>query len=134
MPASDFVAFDGPRLLARGSRLDVALALRDALAAGAAGPLLAFDGETGGEIDFDLRGGDVEIAEHAFEADGRTYPAGSWIVSFAYRAPGLDLGLAASSVGIGAVLVVVGVRTSRRIRARRTAVGGASTRPSTHTE
>jgi hypothetical protein len=45
-------------------------------------------------------------------------PAGSWTVTFRYHAPGLDLGLAGSAVGIGAVLVVIGVRAGRRRRVR----------------
>jgi hypothetical protein len=48
-------------------------------------------------------------------------PAGSWNVTFTYQAPGLDLGLAGSAAGIGAVLMVVGVRAVRRRRVRRTA-------------
>ena len=52
---------------------------------------------------------------------GVRLPAGSWTVTFTYRAPGVDLGLAGSAVGIGAVLVVVGVRAARRRRVRRTA-------------
>jgi hypothetical protein len=51
---------------------------------------------------------------------GVRLPAGSWTVTFTYRAPGLDLGLAGSAIGISAVLVVVGVRSARR-RDRRTA-------------
>ncbi len=52
---------------------------------------------------------------------GVRLPAGSWTVTFTYRAPGLDLGLAASAVGIAAVLIVVGVRSARRRRDPRTA-------------
>jgi hypothetical protein len=55
-------AFNGPRLCARGSRREVALAIKRALDAGAAGPLLAFDDGSGAQIDFDLRGSDEEIA------------------------------------------------------------------------
>ena len=50
---------------------------------------------------------------------GVRVPAGSWTVTFTYRAPGLDLGLAGSAVGIGAVLMVVGVRAAGRRRVRR---------------
>ncbi len=50
---------------------------------------------------------------------GVRLPAGSWTVSFTYRAPGLDVGLAASAVSIGAVLMVVGVRAARRQPRRR---------------
>ena len=47
---------------------------------------------------------------------GVRLPAGSWTVTFTYRAPGLDPGLAGSTLGIGAVLVVVGTRVVRRRR------------------
>jgi hypothetical protein len=54
---------------------------------------------------------------------GVRVPAGSWSVTFTYQAPGIDVGLAGSAVGIGAVLVVVGVRAGRR---RRPPVQGVS--------
>jgi len=44
-------AFDGERLLASGPLIDVAMALKAATAAGAEGPLLAFDDATGAVID-----------------------------------------------------------------------------------
>jgi hypothetical protein len=47
---------------------------------------------------------------------GVRLPAGSWNVTFRYRAPGLDLGLAGSAAGIVAVLLVVGLRAARRRR------------------
>jgi hypothetical protein len=50
---------------------------------------------------------------------GVRVPAGSWTVTFTYRAPGLDLGLAGSAVGVGALLVVAGVGVARRRRVRR---------------
>ena len=55
-------AFDGERLLACGPLIDVAMALKAATAAGAEGPLLAFDDATGAVIDLDLRGARAEIA------------------------------------------------------------------------
>jgi hypothetical protein len=55
-----FAAFDGPTLLASGSRAEVALAVKRALDAGAGGPVLAFDSE-GGQIDFDTRGSEAEV-------------------------------------------------------------------------
>ena len=67
MPA--FIAFDGPCLLAEGSRLDCALALRRAREKGAAGPLLAFDFETGAGVDFDPRGTEDEISERLGETE-----------------------------------------------------------------
>jgi len=55
-------AFDGERRLASGPLIDVAMAVKAAAAAGAEGPLLAFDDATGAAIDFDLRGSRAEIA------------------------------------------------------------------------
>ena len=66
---SGYAAFDGHRMLARGTSLDVALALKRALAAGAPGPLLAFDDATGAVIDFDLSGSDAEIAARLAEPE-----------------------------------------------------------------
>ena len=62
-------AFDGHRLLARGAGIDVALALKQALGAGAPGPLLAFDDATGAVIDFDLSGSDADIAARLAEPE-----------------------------------------------------------------
>jgi uncharacterized protein len=62
-------AFDGHRLLARGASLDVALALKQALSAGAPGPLLAFDDATGAVIDFDLSGSDADIEARLAEPE-----------------------------------------------------------------
>jgi hypothetical protein len=62
-------AFDGQRLLARGASIDVAMALKQALNAGAPGPLLAFDDATGAAIDFDLSGSDAEIAARLAEPE-----------------------------------------------------------------
>jgi hypothetical protein len=68
-PSSDCTAFDGHRLLARGARFDVALAVKQALGDGAAGPLLAFDDATGAVIDFDLSGADADIAARFAEPE-----------------------------------------------------------------
>jgi hypothetical protein len=54
-------AFDGASLIAAGPLRAVALAVRDAIAAGAAGPVLTFDDASGAVIDLDLRGSDAEI-------------------------------------------------------------------------
>ena len=62
-------AFDGHRLLARGAGIDVALALKQALGAGAVGPLLAFDDATGDVIDFDLSGSEADIAARLAEPE-----------------------------------------------------------------
>jgi hypothetical protein len=52
---------------------------------------------------------------------GVELPSGSWRVTFSYRAPGLELGLVLSLLGTAAVLMVSGLWTARRHRARRTA-------------
>ena len=62
-------AFDGHRLLTAGARLDVAVAVKRALGAGAAGPLLAFGDATGAAIDFDLSGSDADIAARLAEPE-----------------------------------------------------------------
>jgi hypothetical protein len=62
-------AFDGHRLLAHGTRLEAALALKRALGEGVAGPLLVFDDETGAVVDFDLSGSDAEIASRLAEPE-----------------------------------------------------------------
>ena len=63
-------AFDGKRRLASGPLIDVAVALKAAIAAGAEGPLLAFDDATGAVIDLDLRGARAEIAARFAAAPG----------------------------------------------------------------
>ena len=67
-------AFDGERRLASGPLIDVALALKAATAAGAEGPLLAFDDVTGAPIDFDLRGSRAEIAARIAATAGEAAP------------------------------------------------------------
>jgi hypothetical protein len=60
-PSRPCAAFDGARLIAAGPLDAVALAVKAALAAGAAGPALTFDDATGAVVDLDLRGSDAEI-------------------------------------------------------------------------
>ena len=67
-------AFDGERRLAAGPLIEVAMALKAAAAAGAEGPLLAFDDATGAVIDFDLRGPRAEIAARLAAATGQPPP------------------------------------------------------------
>jgi hypothetical protein len=55
-------AFDGVRLLSSGPLIDVALAVKQAVEAGAAGPLLVFNDKDARIIDLDLRGSAAEIA------------------------------------------------------------------------
>jgi hypothetical protein len=63
-------AFDGERRLASGPLIDVAMAIKAANAAGAEGPLLAFDDATGAVIDLDLRGSRAEVAARLAAAAG----------------------------------------------------------------
>jgi hypothetical protein len=60
-PDATCTAFDGDRLLASGPCAEVALALKRADEAGAAGPLLAFDDRSGRTVEFDLRGSEAEV-------------------------------------------------------------------------
>jgi hypothetical protein len=73
--ANPCTAFDGERRLAFGALIDVALAVKAASAAGAEGPLLAFDDTTGALIDLDLRGSRPEIAARLAAAAGAPPPA-----------------------------------------------------------
>lgn len=63
MPAvpPSFTAFDGGRRLASGTLRDAALAVKRAVEAGAAGPLLVFDDATGRVVDVDTRGTEDEV-------------------------------------------------------------------------
>ena len=54
-------AFDGHRLLASGACIEVALAIKRALAAGACGPVLVFDDRSGRPVEFDLRGSEADV-------------------------------------------------------------------------
>ena len=56
-----FTAFDGHRRLAAGPLSEVAVAVKRAGAAGAAGPLLVFDDATGRVVDIDTRGTEAEV-------------------------------------------------------------------------
>jgi len=56
-----YTSFDGTRRLATGPLQTNALAVKQALGQGTAGPVLIFDDETGRSIDVDLRGSDEEI-------------------------------------------------------------------------
>ncbi|MCB8819235.1 DUF2239 family protein [Microvirga rosea] len=57
-----YTAFIGNRHLITGPQLAVALAVKGALQADDPPTILIFDDVTGGEVDFDLRGSDEEIA------------------------------------------------------------------------
>jgi hypothetical protein len=59
--ARPHTAFAGHRRLVTGPLGEVALAVKHALAAGAAEPVLIYDDVTGGAIDIDTRGSDAEV-------------------------------------------------------------------------
>ncbi|WP_010582763.1 DUF2239 family protein [Schlesneria paludicola] len=56
-----YTCFDGHRRLATGTLQSVALVVKRAMKAGAAGPVLIFDNSTGRSIDIDTRGRDDEV-------------------------------------------------------------------------
>jgi hypothetical protein len=55
-------AFDGDRRLAAGPLREVAVAVKRALDAGPAGPVLIFDDGTGRVVDIDTRGSEADVA------------------------------------------------------------------------
>ncbi|WP_256977434.1 DUF2239 family protein [Bordetella genomosp. 10] len=61
LAASSFTSFDGHRRLASGSIQDAAIALKQALDKGAAGPLLLFDDSNGRTVDIDTRGTAADV-------------------------------------------------------------------------
>ncbi|TCW84966.1 DUF2239 domain-containing protein [Burkholderia sp. SRS-46] len=61
MISSSYTAFEGHRRLATGPLSTVALTMRRAFDANAAGAVLIFDDSTGRSIDLDLRGSDDEV-------------------------------------------------------------------------
>ncbi len=75
-----YTGFDGARHLASGDLASVAIAVRRATDADAAGPLLLFDNATGRSIDVDLRGSDAELR-------ARFAPAGNAAPGAASEAP-----------------------------------------------
>ena len=76
-PTTNCAAFDGGRLIAAGPLKEVALAVKAALTAGAAGPVLTFGDADGAVIDLDLRGSDAEIvARLGASADEAPPPRG----------------------------------------------------------
>lgn len=75
---SDFcTAFLGHDVLHAGSRLEVALAVKRSIAAGATEQILVFDNATGRIVDLDLRGNETEIADRLASPipKGRIRPA-----------------------------------------------------------
>lgn len=76
IPAESCTAFVGTRRLARGARLDVALAVKAAEAHDER-PIVVFDDATGRVIDFDLRGSAADVAARLDAAAGLDVAAGS---------------------------------------------------------
>lgn len=73
-----FTSFNGFQCIASGSLLAAALAARDALAQGTAGPVLIFDDATGRTVDVDTRGSDGDVAKRlsaAFPDEAPPAPA-----------------------------------------------------------
>ncbi|MBB1626389.1 DUF2239 family protein [Achromobacter sp. UMC71] len=69
-------AFEGHRLLARGPLADVALAVRQAMAAGGDAAILVFADPSGKQVDLDLRGDDAQIRQrYQPQADTESAPA-----------------------------------------------------------
>ncbi|MGU1446013.1 DUF2239 family protein, partial [Pseudomonas aeruginosa] len=56
-----FTCFDGTRRLLTAALPEVALALKQAVAGGAAGPLLVFDNATGRSVDLDIHGSSEDL-------------------------------------------------------------------------
>ena len=69
-----FTCFDGTRRLLTAALPEVALALKQAVAGGAAGPLLVFDNATGRSVDFDIRGSREDLLARLVGA-GERQPA-----------------------------------------------------------
>ena len=61
-PSDSHTAFEGHRLLAAGSLADVALAVKQALAARRNDAVLVFQDSTGKQVDLDVSGDDAQIA------------------------------------------------------------------------
>jgi hypothetical protein len=69
-------AFIGPRQIAQGPLIDVALAVKAAEAEWIEGPVLVFDDATGSVIDLDLRGGTAEIVSRLTDRAKETETVG----------------------------------------------------------
>lgn len=69
-------AFDGFRLIASGPMLDVALATKRAIDAGAAGPVLVFDDRTSRQVEIDFRGTPDEVKARLQPPAPETAPRG----------------------------------------------------------
>ncbi len=68
-------AFEGSRLLLSGPLVEVALAVKTAMAWEGADPILTFDDATGRVIDLDLRGSKAEIIAQLSQAKPEARPA-----------------------------------------------------------
>ncbi|TBR35941.1 MULTISPECIES: DUF2239 family protein [Dyella] len=74
-PAS-CTAFDGFRLIASGSFLDVALATKRAIDAGAPGPVMIFDDRTSRQVEIDFRGTPDDVKARLQPASAEPVPRG----------------------------------------------------------
>lgn len=68
-PSDSHTAFEGHRLLAAGSLADVALAVKQALAARRNDAVLVFQDSTGKQVDLDVSGDDAQIADRYARTD-----------------------------------------------------------------
>lgn len=69
-PSNRFTAFAGSRQIARGSLIEVALAVKAAEPASAGEPILVFDDGSGAVVDLDLRGSAGDLAARLGAAAG----------------------------------------------------------------
>lgn len=67
--AASATAFADEQVLARGSHLQVALAIKAALEGGSTATILSFDDATGRQLDFDLRGSAEDVAARLSTSD-----------------------------------------------------------------
>jgi hypothetical protein len=90
MEQTRYTAFEGEKCIAAGPPATVALAVKRALEEDGARRILVFDDRTGRAVDFDLRGGEAEVAARlGAEPEGQVAP----------RAPGRPrLGVTAREV------------------------------------
>ena len=70
-------AFDGPRLVASGPLAEVALAAKQALDAGAQGPLLVFDDASSQPVEIDFRGTPKQVLARLARDTATPVPAAS---------------------------------------------------------
>jgi hypothetical protein len=81
--STSFTAFAGHRLMLSGSLVEVTLAVRRAVDAGASQAILVFDDVTGRVVDVDFRGSEADIVEKS------TQPAAAYVGRYRWPAPPL---------------------------------------------